>query len=104
MKTNIIGPALFAAVAFCTTASHAQTPASGAHPVTVITLYSETRSAPGTFPRKDENASPPIQIVNGGVKEPDGTCFDMDDSGHITPAGSCVTMRSAGPGERPPAN
>ncbi|CAG9236913.1 conserved exported hypothetical protein [Paraburkholderia tropica] len=91
---------------FVATQVHAQAAAAEAHPVTVITLYSETRAAPGAFPRaNDADNTPPIRVVNGGVNEPEGTCFDMDARGHITPAaGSCVVMRSADPGERPPAN
>lgn len=107
MNTNRIARAsLFLGSLFIASLAHAQAAASDVHPVTVITLYSETRTAPQALPRADEAPkNPPIRIVNGGVKEPAGTCFDLDPSGHVTPAaGSCVILRSAQPGEQPPAN
>lgn len=76
------------------------------HAVTVVTLYSETRPAPGTLnqAKSVEQTRPPIQIVDGGVKSADGSCWTLSESGQITPvAGDCFVLRSAQPGERPTA-
>lgn len=76
---------------------------AAARPITVITVYSEQRS---TDPLRDQgkaDAKPPIRIVDGGVRDAGGTCFDLDESGNISQApGQCVVLRSAEPGERPP--
>ncbi|CAJ0804609.1 MULTISPECIES: hypothetical protein [Ralstonia] len=86
-------------------ASQAQVPqpAANAHDVTVVTLYSEFRPAPGTLRTEDKPERPPIQIVGGGVKSAGPSCWDMDESGQIVPvAGECYVLRSAAPGEKPP--
>lgn len=85
-----------------TTSAQAFTLAGG-RPITVITVYSEQRS---TDPLRDQgkaDAKPPIRIVDGGVRDAGGTCFDLDESGNISQVpGQCVVLRSAEPGERPP--
>lgn len=85
-----------------TTSAQAFTLAA-ARPITVITVYSEQRS---TDPLRDQgkaDAKPPISIVDGGVRDAGGTCFDLDESGNISQVpGQCVVLRSAEPGERPP--
>lgn len=86
-------------------ASQAQVPqpAANAHDVTVVTLYSEFRPAPGTLRNDVKPDRPPIQIVDGGVKSAGPSCWDMDESGEIVPvAGECYVLRSAAPGEQPP--
>lgn len=90
-------------LAICATSAQAFTLAA-ARPLTVITVYSEQRS---TDPLRDQGkaaaASPPIRVVDGGVRDAGGTCFDLDEAGNITQApGQCVVLRSAEPGERPP--
>lgn len=78
-------------------------PAANSRPVTVVTLYSEVRTAPGLPGSEAKPAKPPIQIVDGGVKSAGPSCWDLDASGQIVPvAGECFVLRSAGPGEKPP--
>lgn len=96
---------LAAILGLTATASHALDlqPAPTAHPVTVVTLYSEVRAVPGMSGTEPKPASPPIQIVDGGVKSAGPSCWDLDASGQIVPvAGECFILRSAGPGEKPP--
>lgn len=84
----------------------AQSPqeAPGARPVTVVTLYSESRPAPGTVPDEGKPQRPPIQIVDGGVKSAGPSCWNLSETGQIVPvAGDCYILRSAViPGEKPP--
>ena len=96
---------LAAILGLTATASHALDlqPAANGHPVTVVTLYSEVRTAPGLHGTEANPARPPIQIVDGGVKSAGPSCWDLDASGQIVPvAGECFVLRSAGPGEKPP--
>lgn len=70
--------------------------------VTVVTLYSEYRSATGSLRADDTAVRPPIQIVDGGVKSAGPSCWYLNDSGQIVPeGGDCYVLRSA-PGEKPP--
>jgi hypothetical protein len=83
----------------------AQSPqeAPGVHPVTVVTLYSESRPAPGTVPDEGKPKRPPIQIIDGGVKSAGPSCWNLTESGQIVPvAGDCYILRSAETGEKPP--
>lgn len=85
--------------------ARAQSPAEapGVSNVTVVTLYSETRNS-GKSMDQGAPKRPPIQIVNGGVKGPEKSCWELSPSGKMTPvAGDCYILRSAGPGEEPPA-
>ncbi len=94
----------FVALMLSAFSAHAEGPASApaGHAVTVVTLYSETRVAPG-IDAKPQSDRPPIQVVNGGVKSAEGSCWEMDDTGQIRPVpGDCYVLRSAGPGEKPP--
>lgn len=96
---------LAAILGFTATASHALDlqPAANGRPVTVVTLYSEVRTAAGLPSTEAKPARPPIQIVDGGVKSAGPSCWDLDASGQIVPvAGECFILRSAGPGEKPP--
>ncbi|MDF6720316.1 hypothetical protein NLR06_25875, partial [Escherichia coli] len=43
--------------------------------VTVVTLFSEYRSAAGTLHSDDTAVRPPIQIVDGGVKSAGPSCW-----------------------------
>lgn len=77
--------------------------ALGTRNVTVVTLYSESRN-PGTEGEKGTRQRPPIQIVNGGVKSAGPSCWELSPSGNlVTVAGDCYILRSADPGEEPPA-
>ncbi|WP_425953099.1 hypothetical protein [Ralstonia pseudosolanacearum] len=93
------------AFAAAAAAAHAQPQATAPDSaVTVVTLYSETRPAIGVMGREDKPARPPITIANGGVKSAGDTCWKLSDTGELTPvAGDCYVLRSAEPGERPPA-
>ncbi|GMG94663.1 hypothetical protein Cmtc_58830 [Cupriavidus sp. TKC] len=85
----------------------AQSPheAPGARPVTVVTLYSESRHAPGTVPDEGKPQRPLIQIVDRGVKSAGPSCWNLTESGQIVPvAGDCYILRSAEPGEKPPVH
>jgi hypothetical protein len=98
---TVAAPIMFAASAYAEPAT-----APEGHPVTVVTLYSEMRPAPGALiaPKPAKPTRPPIQIVDGGVKSADGSCWTLSDSGQLTPvAGDCYVLRSAQPGERPTA-
>jgi hypothetical protein len=102
-------PAL-AALCVCSTLAYAEgaegqgAPSKDTQNVTVVTLYSETTPAPGSLVQERGNKRPPIQIVDGGVKSAGPSCWTMSDSGEITPvAGECYVLRSAEPGEKPPA-
>lgn len=78
-------------------------PAAPDSSTTVVTLYSEVRPAPGT-PASNATAQRPIQIVNGGVKSAGDSCWKLSDKGEvITQPGDCYVLRSAQPGETPPA-
>lgn len=80
------------------------TPEVQVHPVTVVTLYSEATPRDHLSATSVKEARPPIEIVDGGVKSAGGSCWDMDDKGRVTAApGDCYVLRSARPGERPPA-
>ncbi|OIT13602.1 hypothetical protein BL241_03490 [Ralstonia solanacearum] len=71
--------------------------------VTVVTLFSEYRSAAGTLHPDDTAVRPPIQIVDGGVKSAGPSCWYLTDSGQIVPeGGDCYVLRSAAPSEKPP--
>ena len=88
-----------------TTSAQAQSPAEapGVSNVTVVTLYSETRKSV-TALDKGTPQRPPIQIVDGGVKSAGPSCWELSPSGKMTSvAGDCYILRSAGPGEEPPA-
>lgn len=75
------------------------------HPVTVVTLYSEVRSAPGIGPESAKVQRPPIQIVDGGVKSSGDSCWELSATGQITTVtGNCYVLRSAAPGEHIPSN
>ncbi|HIH2745219.1 TPA: hypothetical protein ACYLN4_000897 [Burkholderia lata] len=105
---SIIKRRAFLAVVLGLTATTAHAldlqPAASGHPVTVVTLYSEVRTGPGFPGAEGKLATPPIQIVDGGVKSGGPSCWDLDASGQIVPvAGECFILRSAGPGEKPPA-
>lgn len=96
---------LAAILGFTATASHALDlqPAADGHPATVVTLYSEVRTAPGLSRTEAKPARPPIQIVDGGVRSAGPSCWDLDTSGQVVPvAGECFILRSAGQGEKPP--
>ncbi|MBK3780306.1 hypothetical protein G3A43_08550 [Paraburkholderia aspalathi] len=84
--------------------AYAQAGAAPDSSTTVVTLYSEARPAPGT-PASDATAQrPPIQIVNGGVKSAGDSCWKLSETGEvITQPGDCYVLRSAKPGETPPA-
>lgn len=106
-QVRLVGAILMVGISLAAAAEIAEAgePASApvAHPVTVVTLYSETRSAPG-INVKPQSDRPPIQIVDGGVKSADGSCWEMDETGQIrTVPGDCYVLRSAAPGEKPPA-
>jgi hypothetical protein len=80
------------------------TPDAQAHPVTVVTLYSEATPRDRLSATSEKQSRPPIEIVDGGVKSAGGSCWNMDDKGRVTAApGDCYILRSARPGERPPA-
>jgi len=105
-KERLVGAASVVGVALMLVAGCAQAegPASApaGHAVTTVTLYSEARVAPG-IGAKPQSDRPPIQIVDGGVKSAEGSCWEMDESGQIrTVPGDCYVLRSA-PGEKPPA-
>ncbi|MFX1767938.1 hypothetical protein PWP93_36320 [Paraburkholderia sp. A1RI-2L] len=97
------------------TDAHAESPvAPGSHPVTVVTLHSEVRPAPGIDQKSAKPQHPPIQIVGRGVKNAGDSCWELksagdsswelNDKGQITPlSGDCYILRSAAPGERPPS-
>ncbi|MDO3615398.1 hypothetical protein Q3O97_06030 [Ralstonia pseudosolanacearum] len=71
--------------------------------VTVVTLFSEYRSAAGSMRTDDPAVRPPIQIVDGGVKSAGPSCWYLTDSGQIVPeGGDCYVLRSAAPGEKLP--
>lgn len=71
--------------------------------VTVVTLYSEYRSATGSLRADDTAVRSPIRIVDGGVKSAGPSCWYLNDSGQIVPeGGDCYVLRSAAPGEKPP--
>ncbi|MGC8213273.1 hypothetical protein [Ralstonia pseudosolanacearum] len=71
--------------------------------VTVVTLFSEYRSAAGTLHAGNTAVRPPIQIVDGGVKSAGPSCWYLTDSGQIVhEGGDCYVLRSAAPGEKPP--
>ncbi|MEX3983942.1 hypothetical protein AB4Y45_33695 [Paraburkholderia sp. EG287A] len=68
---------------------------------TVVTLYSQSRTATGAQVASD--AQPPVRIVDGGVKTGGDTCWKLSDAGQvITQPGDCYVLRSAAPGEKPP--
>ena len=87
-----------------TAAVAAEPPTSGAragNTVTVVTLYSEPRPAPGV-PANSAAGQPPIRIVNGGVRSAGDSCWKLSDTGLITTQpGDCYVLRSAEPGEPP---
>ncbi|MGF6996861.1 hypothetical protein [Paraburkholderia sp. GAS32] len=65
------------------------------HPVTVITLSSTTLPGTGLAATTRPVVAQPIRVVDGGVKTPDGTCFDLDAQGNVKPlSGNCVVLRS----------
>lgn len=65
------------------------------HPVTVITLASKTIPGSGLAATTRQVVAQPIRVVDGGVKTPDGTCFDLDAQGNVKPvSGDCVVLRS----------
>jgi hypothetical protein len=82
----------------------AAVPESPAPAVTVVTLYSGTRTANAPTSASDKSSRPPIQIVDGGVKSAGASCWQMNDKGQITTVpGNCYVLRSAQPGEQPPS-
>jgi hypothetical protein len=98
---------LAAATLMMNVSAHAQAGASNApdSDTTVVTLYSETRSAPGAVASDASSQRPPIQIQDGGVKTADDSCWKLSDTGEIIPLpGQCYVLRSAKPGEAPPAH
>jgi len=91
---------------FAAAGAHAQAsaPAAQVQDVTVVTLYSQTSRAPVNGLAKKDEGRPPIQIVDGGVKSAGPSCWKLSDTGEISPTeGECYILRSAGPGEVPPA-
>lgn len=65
------------------------------HPVAVITLSSTTLPGTGLATTTRPVVAQPIRVVDGGVKTPDGTCFDLDAQGNVKPlSGNCVVLRS----------
>lgn len=80
---------------------------AGERNVTVVTLYNETRTAQTALAGADKNKAErqAIQIVDGGVKSAGPSCWALSESGQIVPqAGDCYILRSAAPGEKPPAH
>lgn len=95
---------LCSGIAYAGEADGQGAPSKDTQNVTVVTLYSETISAPGPFAQERGTKRPPIQIVDGGVKSPGPSCWTLNDSGDVTPVeGECYILRSAAAGEKPPA-
>jgi len=104
-SSALVAAALLLATTNASAQASARQAASASRPVTVVTLYSETRSAPNAVFNEDKNKSerPPIQIVDGGVKSAGASCWELSVTGQIAPqAGDCYILRSATPGEKRP--